>query len=367
MDKEIKIFAIVAAVMMLAVAGIAIVGASELDASSTDITNGSVHVRIVDGRSQDGVNVSKTVSAYDGAIALDTALNTALSSPIAHVMDMRTSYYQVTGTDGDGEPIYSSYPTINTSYGAITSINNLSNGTENSWHVYCLNPSNQWVAATQTLGFYKPFADYNVNFQTANIAVYYGTDSAAETYRTNLSTTPVATIIGTSDIINNDNFRVTFYFKVNMTEAMQTYMTNNNIQFSVAGCNFTVADLSNGVTVNGFGSDLYTALKQVVGDNVSAEEGVPGTTYTSGSYSSYNSYSWLNSLFGVNSFQLEGADTPNDWSDDVWAWWTQYSAYTVLGDTSNVVSDYVLGYYSPVAGAPNTDVHYAFVFSAGGV
>lgn len=346
-----KLFVIITACLMISICGVSLIH-DESDA--TTVANGTMSVGVNYGN---GWVHSGTVSAYNGAIALDRFLTNCQvdeeTTGVDHVIDMRQFYYE------NG----SSYPTINYSYGAITSINNLANTNTNTWHVYFKDVNGNWTVASDTLGFYKPFADYDQNHRTANIAVFYGTASDAATEIAKYTPTSVASIISTTDIVGNSNFAVSFYVKVNMTQDVINAMEREEMEISVSGMNITADQLQQGVTITGYGSDFYLALKNVVGTNISGQDVVP---YVTDSYGYTQDYSWIDSLFGLRTIQVTGKDTPTDYSDDTWAWWTQYSTYNSATGVGTQ-SAFVLGMYSTINDASLNQSSYAMVFSIGGM
>ncbi len=289
-----------------------------------------------------GWSASTSVDGYDACIAVQ---NYATSNNIALTIDSATYTTQY------------GYKYINTSYGDVTTLGEKTEVGSNVWTTIFYSESDSaWTIGDDALGYYKPFADYNSSYQTANIALYYGTASAAETAASQLPTSGLRSVVSTTNIVGNANFAVSFYIKVDSTAL--THATAKGETLTITSLpSVTQESLLAGQTIVGYGSDLYLAFKNAVGSNISAIETVPGDDY--GTYTMY--YSWMNSLFGLGTVLVDEGDE-DDWSDDIYAWWTQYTSYS---DTSAVKSDFVLGYYSPLSGAPNTQTSYSLIYSEG--
>lgn len=344
MNSE-KVFSVLAAVMMVAVVGAVVFTSEYSDADDTPVSNGTMTVNIL--TSVNGNWVTDTVAAYDGALALSRALANHQWSN-----DVDTTMY--------------SYPTqyveIDYSYGAFTTINGITNSGSSTWHTYYFNENDGWVPVTCTLGWYKPFGDYDINHRTANIAVVYGTDSAVSNIMENNAPDVVAEIVSVNDIVGNNNFKVSFYIKVE--SSAYAMLVSQGKSINVTGSNVTVQQVLDGVYVSGYGSDFYLALKNAFGTLVNGQEVVP--YYDNGDY--YTIYGWLNSFLGISSVWMnDGADSSDPY-DDVWAWWQEYYYYSVDPNTGNAVgttSDFAIGLLSPLADAPLTHSTFALYFAAG--
>ncbi len=329
--------------MLVAIGGIVtFVAQSDADGTNDQVTNGRITVNLNYGISWE---VPTTVDAYNGAIALDRSLGTS----IPHVIDMN-----LYTTDSYG------YVSVNYQYGAITSINNIAASGDNVWNVFVLNESGSWVKAVDSLGWYKPFGDYDLSHRTANIAVVYGTESGAQAKINAFTPTITSSIIPVENIVGNDSFKVTFYVKVSQSPDVQAALDDASI--SVSGTETTTSAMINdGVYVTGFGSDLYLALKNAFPGKINGQDVVP--CVSSGGYSTI--YGWINSFLDLHSIQVDGKDTPSDYTDDSWAWWIEYSSYSVgtSGDVTGTISNFSLGLYSPISDAPLTIDTYALYFS----
>lgn len=345
-----KVYAIMVAAL-IAVAGVIVyTSQSDADGINDPVTNGKMTVNISYGENWES---PMTVDAYNGAIALDRALGTATT----HVIDM--NLYTQSGQ----------YVSINYQYGEITSINNIAASGNDVWNVYILNASGSWVSATDTLGWYKPFGDYDVDHQTANIAVIYGTSSEAQTLINSFTPTVTSTIVPVSDIVGNEYFKATFYIKVDQSLKVQTAIADAYQSLDTTGLTITDDLVNRGVYVFGYGSDLYLALKNALNTaNITHVSGVDSVPYqNNGAYTTI--YSWINEILGLSTVYVSAGDDPISYDDDEWAWWQQYAEYSVssTGVVSGDSSDFSLGLYSTIDDAPLTTYSYALFFTIGGM
>lgn len=341
------LFAVVASAMMLMI-GFAAIVSDDSDADDNYVSNGTFTVNV-----RTSVNTSwitDTVAAYDGALALSRAL--ALHN-----------------TSNDVDTTMYSYPTqyveIDYNYGAFTAINGIVNSGSSTWHTFYYSASGQWTPATDTLGWYKPFGDYDINHRTANIAVVYGTDDDVEDIMSDADEMPevLSSVVPVSDIIGNPNFMVSFYIKVESSAYAQILQSQMDINVGNSG--ITKQQVLDGVYVYGYGSDFYLALKSVFGSLVNGQDVVP--CYNNGTYDTV--YGWLYSFLGVSSIWMSvGADGIQNTYDDEWAWWQEYYYYSVdpnTGDASGTTSDFAIGLLSPLVDAPMSHPTFALYFAVG--
>ncbi len=216
------------------------------------------------------------------------------------------------------------YSDINSNYGTMSKLFNLSDG-DASWTIYAYNTSTStWNAiADSALGWYKPFSDYAsylTSYGTANIAFYYG-DTA------NLPSMTSLTIKSITSVTQTATFAYSFYFEV-----------NDSYTPTISSGVVTVVQLHTGIPMTIYGSDAFMALVNTFG-TTDIE-----SSYTTGN-PGYNSYSWFDSAFNL--------ETTNDWSH-YWATYTDIPA--------TAYSDYCLGAYSCVAGAPLVHSTFSFVY-----
>lgn len=298
MVKEIKIFAIAAAVMMLAVAGIAVIGFDESEATST----GSVKVYYYDANnSQWG---SASVTAYNLYIAVSSAATTL--------------NYTVT-TD---HATWKSGNNPDKDYGLVTSVNNNAN-----YKIYGYNNQDQaWNDITNyPLGWFKPYADYvavNVDGHYAayaNVAIV--TKNAQGEY---YDYTTITEMIGLTSVQSSSNM-YTFTLK---DDTASVEVPEGTTVKMLSGSTYTYQPLTtqmlrSGVTVYGFGSDAYLALLDAVGSSLVGQM----TAYVAHT-GYYTYYSWMISLFGKETVTLmEGGNIIGYqyWElkyGETWANWT---------------------------------------------
>ena len=218
---------------------------------------------------------------------------------------------------------------INPTYGQISMPATI-NGTQyTNLSVYYYNEqSATWVnASTQTLslGFYKPFADYEL--KTANIALYF--TSGMSIKPTMPSSSTLQPLVPMSDIINNPDFMVAFNFSANLDLLDMNYP-------GAPGHNAQIQYLANGYgPVYGYGSDTYLALKYIataIGLQLSGQSNVIDTNQSNNVNRSYGS---VQDLLGL----VYGAP-PNY---DTYYYWALY-----YDDDFTEYAGWILGFLSPL-------------------
>lgn len=225
-------------------------------------------------------------------------------------------------------------------YGNINTFMGQSNG-ENDWNVF-VKIDGEWVAAASCLGSYKCFSDYDAGHRTANIMLYYGAGVTASSASSEMNGKNLVAESSITQVSSTEAYKVDFYLTVGYESV--TPVVNGTV-FDSDGIEVTPDDLKTFVIIiTGFGSDAYLALLDAIGaTNISAETTVPGV--------GYNAYGWMESMFGLGTVQTAGADTPTDWMDDKYAYWSIYDEHTCMNDTNDHLGDFVLGAYSPLVGA----------------
>lgn len=285
-----------------------------------------------DGADADtGVTGQYSVYAYDGSAwssDIVDVYDAAQAVQASEMWNANTDSMVAKYTEGDWVTYnYDSYGNINTFMGQT-------NTATEQWNVFVINTNGSIVAAEDCLGSYKCFSDYDQDHRTANIILYYGINSmpaqiVAAQYNAYSDKVAESSITNVSD---SEAFKVSFnlqitYSGVNASISGSIYDVNGNL----------VSDASlkaSTVTVVGYGSDCYLALKDAVGsENFTGEDTVPGQ--------GYNAYGWMGEMFGLGTVQTGGTDTPSDWTDDTYAYWCFY-------DSTGQLADFVLGAYSPV-------------------
>lgn len=306
-----KMIAVIAAVMMIFAIPIGL-AASDADAD-TGVT-GTYSVYAYDGSAWS----SDIVGAYDAAQAVQAS----------DMWNANTDSMVAKYTQGD-------WVTYNyTTYGNITTFMGKTNTDDAQWNVFVMDADYNLKAADVCLGSYKCFDDYSENYQTANIFLYYGvaTTTTADVLSSFAGYTGAVAPSALTHVTETDDYKVTFTLGINYRSV------NASIQgtvLDVDGNAVTDTALKTStVTVVGYGSDCYIALKDVLGsDNITGTDVIPGEEY--------NAYGWMGEMFGLGTVQTAGTDTP-DWTDDTYAYWCIY-------DDAEHLADFVLGAYSPLA------------------
>lgn len=219
------------------------------------------------------------------------------------------------------------YTTNNTSYGTITKLFGLENNNTYSWHVFVYK-NGAWNSGVDAIGLYQPFTDYTADYKTSNIALYYGA-SIGDLDFSSLSILPLTQVPSSASGSHAVDYQVNFTFI--RTVDGQTVTT----------------------TATGYGSNGFTALQNAVGTD--ATTGVVGS-------SDYSTYGWITTLFGKGTEQIEGMNTPDDWTDDVYTYWALYY-YDVSGTTAQwKYADLTSAFYGSLDGSALHADTFRFVY-----
>lgn len=307
-----KMIAVIAAVMMIVAIPIGL-AASDADAD-TGVT-GTYSVYAYDGSAWS----SDIVSAYDAAQAVQAS----------DMWDANTDSMVAKYTEGD-------WVTYNyTTYGNITTFMGKTNTATEQWNVFIVDTNESIVAAEDCLGSYKCFSDYDQAHRTANIILYYdASDITADDVLDSFAGYDGAVSMSNiTSVTESDAYKVTFTLSIEY-DGVDASITGTVLD--VNGNAVTDAALkASTMTIVGYGSDCYLALKDAVGSaNFTGEDTVPGQ--------GYNAYGWMGEMFGLGTVQTAGTDTPSDWTDDKYAYWCIYN-------DAEHLADFVLGAYSPLA------------------
>ena len=345
MKNNIRIFAVLAAIMMLAISGVAIVSISEVADATTDETTMNVYIyKEVDG------NWTWTVQSVEGYNAIKAIMNTLDYSASSSTIDTtyQTSYVY------EGQTYYD----INSSYGTITKFMGLANDDETGkkWNSVVLTKTAtetnySWKVTDKSLGWYKPYGDYATlmpAYATANVALYYGTSFTSDMISSLISFvgTNAKDLTGVSKA-QGSVYEYKFYLK--KTTAGNPVFDTTTVTLP----NYTTTTLNNaklmaGITIIGYGSDAVTALIDAVGSgNVSFTE-------TTSPVPGYQTYGWMDTMFGLG--------TDYNQSTNVYTYWQSFTSHTGLGDDVNVSAALGTGAYSSLPGAPLVDGSIAFLF-----
>lgn len=211
------------------------------------------------------------------------------------------------------------YTEMNSNYGNVTSIDGVAENESNVWNVFVYN--NGWSVGIDAIGFITPFSDGAA--PSANVVLYYGTDTTtvpAELIN-HMSGKTLADLIDPS----GESYRYTFDLKVSASGYTPIIADGTTVNTTTGSKSLTIEDLSAGITVVGFGSNAYAALKNAVGaSNIDATE-MPGAYY-----------GWLNEMFGLTTVS-SGSD---------YIYWTQNTA-------SGTYLSFNLGAYSTLDNVPS--------------
>lgn len=347
-----KMLALVVAFTLLAVP---FVVASDSDDSAADPA-GAMNVYVNTGSGWSFYDIS-TTNAYNGVIALES------TAAYNSVTDVISDDYTYSYTYGG-----STYYDITSNYGDISTLSNIPEASGNTWNtlVYISNGSTfSWNVGSDNIGWYKPFADYMQSYATANVALWFG--DATSTTAVNNAISTLTTFIASSSSYSVDSltsistandsvFEYMFYLQVsedysaslgNLSSiTVKTYANGTYGTLVLTSAN-VASELEDGIVVVGYGSDAELALINAVGSSLasfySTSSPVPG----------YNSYGWMDSLFGLST----------DYSGGNYHWWASYTSNTGLGDSTDVMSDFVVGAYSALTNSPLADGTIALVYA----
>ena len=222
------------------------------------------------------------------------------------------------------------YTTINSAYGTVTSIGNYpAAGTANTWFGFYFSvDTNQWEPMDVAPGFYKPFSDYDIKTRAANVAFFCGTADQATTAITHLPTSHnangIAQYFSTPVVVSSSTVPATTFRIIPTADVPCDHYTND------AGQTY--------MTVTGYGSDAYLALKNAMDTlNPSCSDYTfyaPTTLTTNGVVSLNANYSYMTKLFDLSE---KGSNTEG---------WHYWSTYTGLGVNSSNYCSLLLGFYA---------------------
>ena len=248
--------------------------------------------------------------------------------------------------------ISTSYTTINSAYGTVTSIGNYpAAGTANTWFGFYFSvDTNQWEPMDVAPGFYKPFSDYDIKTRAANVAFFCGTADQATTAITHLPTSHNANgiaqyfstpVVVSSSTVPATTFRIIPTAVTEGSPICQHYVDDDGESY---------------MTVVGYGSDAYLALKNAMDTlNVPCSHYTfysPTTLTTNNAVSLNENYSHMTKLFNLTE------------SGSATAGWHYWSTYTGVGNNTTYCSLF-LGFYANggVSGYNSASYTLDYVFS----
>jgi len=368
--KKTKIYAIAAAVIMLAVGSFSIIQTTD-DLEATAIGNNTT-VYVVNG-----TNVSSTsLYSYD----LYQALVSASSDTDFELNGVTTTEKTVTYADGASvitqnsswnQKIHTGYTTVdeksvetyyynpNEDYGTLASVTiGETQYTDFEIYVYQRQSSGttySWISALDAIGWYHPFADYSATY-TASDSTYSLSAAAIAIVINNGSCTSITSTVTTPMSITSSTDGCLYTFELIGASASAAVGKNVRVydedDEAYVVHQLTTDDLDNGITIYGWGSDANEALRIALYDQVDVqEEYAILNTSTYGDYYTY--YGWYGKILDVDTQIIVNAD-----GSYTYHWW-QTSTGT---GSSAVATDYSLGYYSGLSGAPNSGTSYQVAY-----
>lgn len=274
--------------------------------------------------------------------------------------------YTVTKTNSWG-----SYTTLNDRYGLVTAIGLVANNASDVWNtaVYTNgawddqrnsvdnpnDPDDQIDSSKAALGFYKPYSDYNSAWRTGTVALWFGAETSSMPAGLNVTPAPIVTVVEGNNEFKVDFTMNLFDFYTSSPQAFFSVVNNLGVNNVYApGINggtvyvnylsvFVTGISGNYITFSGYGSDAYLALKNALNRN--------NRVNVVGNDTPGENYSWISSIFGLSTAQVEGANTPNDFTDDHYVYWGQSGKADVTA-TAWTTAPFLSGHYSPVEGSP---------------
>lgn len=315
----------------------------DVDADTDEVANVNVYFYTEDGYSVEPVYAYDLYQAVASASNIEYGVTTT---------DRIIDYYgtDVTVHDNEWYIDYGSFLDINDGYGTLKTIN----GTDASEYSIYVYQNGEWTDANPAIGWYRPFADYaatatfedGTSMGSANIAIApKGVDKPSN---------DDASLMQLAEIGNGSEYRYTFHLE----DSTGTVSITGSIPVTTDdegddGSGFiTTEALSTGITIVGYGSDAYLALKNALGSNfvgqdVRTDESQGFTTF----------YSWMHDIFGV--------ETVSDISEEdgyVTSYYAYWASYVSPGTSVDDYLDFTLGYYSGLAGAANCETDFIIVY-----
>lgn len=333
-----KLCAVLAAFMMVAVAGVVVVQFTDDSDAALGTYDQKINVYYWDG--------SQWQASTQGSYNLYQAINAAAGD---------SGLTPVTAT---GNSSWVSGYDPNRSYGEITSFVKIENDEPVVITDYAIKvwSGSAWVDYTDVpLGWIRPHADYGATVTvpgaafsaSANVAIVLNGQDATTLPTTGLQ--PLQTVAG------NNNTLYTFTIHDDANELTftdyKTVQVFDPVSATMSTTSFTATGIqgNNSVVAAGYGTDVYLALIDALGtnlvsDNIDASTGkilawVEHQVFNEQNvyqYSYYTYYSWMVSAFGA------GTDYDEDTGE-----------YIYWGSYSGTYLQFSFGYYSQLSGAYN--------------
>ncbi len=311
-------------IFTFALAAMFVVGAFAITLGSDDseaVTAGSMNIYVYDGEEwTDYTNLS----GYNALQALQASA--ATFTPASHTegsLSFLSTDYIIQKSNSWG-----SYDEINSNYGDIYSIGDYEETDTDKWETYYYNGSS-WVAGPDAIGFIVPFSDGAIS--SANVVLYYNTgddgDTVSEEIGSHISTASLRSVINVKSADVKADYMMEFNIKITASGYTPTIASGTVVEYkngtAWSSKTLEVSDLTAGITVRGYGSNAYAALKDAIGAG-----NVTGTD----AYGSY--YGWVNTIFGLGT--VTG---------------TNY-IYWIQNTSGNVYLSFNMGAYSTLGNVP---------------
>lgn len=313
--------------MTIAVAAMFIVGAFivTMDANDSEaVTAGSMNIYVYNGSAWadytdlSGYNALQALQAsgvaFTAASHYESTTSTTFSS---------TDYVIQKSND------WGTYDEINSNYGDIQAIDGVTETGAYVWSTFYYDGSS-WVTGPDAIGFIVPFSDGAIS--SANVVLYYNEGDDEEIIIDEIDTYMSEKQLKSAiDVTSSSVYAMEFYIEVEAAGYTPTVASSTIVEYK-NGTTWTTktleaSDLISGITVRGYGSNAYAALKDAIGDtNVAGMD----------TYGPYNG--WITSIFGLTT--VTGTD---------YTYWVQNTssgtylsfnmgAYSTL---ENVPTDYI--------------------------
>lgn len=309
-----KALAIFVAILMISAAGM--VGISNSDSVDADATAAGGSVKVYYDAGEDGWK-SSVQTAYNLYLAVYGAMS------LGYTITTTAANTQWDVDEGG-------YSNPNMNYGLINEVNNSTTFSIKGYN----NTSGEWDDIKNVpLGWLRPFADYSTVTVSGAFSSVYANVAISST-SSDVGCSSLTGMITPTEVQGNSAYLHTFTLMDPNAMVSVPAGTQVKVQTSsgIVSQTITSSDLLNGVTVCGYGSDAYLALRDAVGSGSLVGQMDAWEYHDMGDYGYYTYYSWMDTLFGVGTVS-EGSN---------YHYWSSYDS-----TMSNYLS-WTLGYYSSV-------------------
>ncbi len=314
-------------IIAVAVAAMFVFGAFIVSMNAGDseaVTAGSMNIYVYDG---DGWTDYTDLSGYNALQALQASAATFVAAE--HYESTTSTTFPSTDYVIQKSNDWGAYDEINSNYGDVYSINGVEENAGNVWSTFYYS-GGSWVAGPDAIGFIVPFSDGAIS--SANVVLYFnGGDDAdiiideIESYMVNKELKSVI------DVTSNSIYAMEFFIQITDAQYIPTIEDGTTVTYkdgsAWASKTLATSDLTSGITIRGYGSNAYAALKDAIGS-----ANVVGID----TYGPYNG--WITTIFGLGT--ISGTNytywVQNTSSDTYLSF--NMGAYSTL---DNVPTDYV--------------------------